>query len=159
MSSILMNPQGLSCDEELLRRAAETTLALFGPEEAVEMGITLADEEEIHRLNREFRNVDRATDVLSFPMIDYSKKHPHKDRNLVTGEVLLGDVVLCPAVAQRQGEAFGHGTQRELAYLTCHGTLHLLGYDHMEDGEKKEMRAAEKEIMRAMGLAVQGEEA
>jgi len=156
---ILINNNGLSCDEDLLRRAAETALSLFGPEEAVEVGITLADEEEIHRMNLEFRHVDRATDVLSFPLIDYSRKHPHRDRNLTTGEVLLGDLVLCPAVAQRQGEEFGHGTQRELAYLTCHGMLHLLGYDHMEEGEKKEMRAAEKEIMRAMGLAVQGEEA
>ncbi|WP_276881301.1 rRNA maturation RNase YbeY [Anaerococcus tetradius] len=105
-----------------------------------EVSITFVDREEIQRLNKEFRNIDRQTDVLSFPLDD--------DMNLPGEDIMLGDIVICMDVAKDQAREFGHSLRREIMYLTCHSTLHLLGYDHMEEDDKRKMRAREKEIMR-----------
>ena len=102
----------------------------------------LTNDEGIHRLNREYRDVDRPTDVLSFPM---------GDRDPRTGRYLLGDMVLNVDRARAQGEEFGHGAEHEISYLTVHSVLHLLGYDHVDEGEmKRAMREREKIIMRRL---------
>jgi probable rRNA maturation factor len=107
--------------------------------EKCEISVLLTDDEGIHAINREFRNVDRPTDVLSFPMGDTDPQ---------TGRLLLGDMVLNVNRAAAQGEEFGHGAAHEISYLTVHSVLHLLGYDHVDEGEmKKQMRGREKLIM------------
>ena len=112
----------------------------------VEVSLTLVDKDEIHALNRDYRGVDRPTDVLSFPM----------DDEIFPGEedvdLILGDIVICLDIAKAQAEEYGHSIVRELSYLICHSTLHLLGYDHMEEDEKAIMRGKEKEIMKNLGV-------
>ena len=115
------------------------------------VSVMLTDDDGIREVNREFRNVDSATDVLSFPM---NELVPGKfcadgcERDMDTGAVLLGDMMISVPHCEKQGEEFGHGYKREIMYLTVHSVLHLLGYDHVDEGEmKKQMRAREKEIM------------
>ena len=111
----------------------------------------LTDDEGIRRINREFRGLDRPTDVLSFPMNDLiaGQFDPAQcERDPESGEILLGDMVLSIPRCEEQGEEFGHGYNREVQYLTVHSVLHLLGYDHVDEGPmKKQMRAREKLIM------------
>ena len=115
------------------------------------VSVMLTDDEGIHKVNREFRNVDRPTDVLSFPMnelIPGAFDAEKCERDMDTGAVLLGDMIISIPRCAAQGEEFGHGYERELMYLTVHSVLHLLGYDHVDEGEmKRAMRAREKAIM------------
>ncbi len=116
-----------------------------------EVDITIVDDAEIHTLNRDYRNVDRPTDVLSFALDEGEEEEPM----LLDGpeEHLLGDIIISAETAQRQGEEFGHGLEREIVYLAVHGLLHLLGYDHMTDEDKKVMRAKEEEALREIRLS------
>ena len=114
--------------------------------ENVEVSLTFTDKEEIHMLNREYRNVDSVTDVLSFPQYESADDFPD------TGEIIMGDVVICVEKAVEQAEELGHSTERELVYLFTHSILHLMGYDHMEDDEKELMRGKEEAVMDAIGL-------
>lgn len=109
--------------------------------EYVEISLTLVDGEEIQELNRMYRNVDKVTDVLSFPQFDDLNELPEEE------EILLGDVVICRQRAEEQAEEFGHSVEREMVYLFVHSICHLLGYDHMEEEEKAEMRAKEESVM------------
>lgn len=109
--------------------------------EYVEISLTLVDGEEIKELNRMYRNVDKVTDVLSFPQFDDLNELPEEE------EILLGDVVICRQRAEEQAEEFGHSVEREMVYLFVHSICHLLGYDHMEEQEKAEMRAKEESVM------------
>jgi probable rRNA maturation factor len=127
-----------------------------------EVSITLVDNEEIRQLNSEFRGIDRATDVLSFPMLNYPAgrvfRECYQDNKFGPGDLdgdklLLGDTVLSLEKAQEQGFEFGHGFKREACYLTIHSVLHLLGYDHMENDEKKIMRLREEEILEKFDLS------
>ena len=102
--------------------------------------------EEIRNLNREYRDTDKVTDVLSFPQFDDLNEIPE------FGEICLGDVVICKDRALEQAEEFGHSFEREIIYLFTHSILHLLGYDHMEEDEKKEMRQREEEVMAHLGI-------
>ena len=111
-----------------------------------EISLSVVSEEEIHELNRNFRETDRVTDVLSFP------QYASLDEIGSQEVILLGDVVICDTVARRQAEQYGHSYEREFVYLFVHSVLHLLGYDHMEPEEKKEMRAKEEEVMSYIGL-------
>ncbi len=115
-------------------------------EEKCEISLSFVDEEKIRQLNRDFRSIDRVTDVLSFPIEDFF----NEDRRTLLKKpyLMLGDVVICLDVARRQAEELGHSFEREIMYLTCHSILHLLGYDHIEDTDKKIMRAKEKEVMK-----------
>ncbi len=108
-----------------------------------ELSISFVDNEEIRDLNRSYRNVDKETDVLSFPM---------DDDFMEDKLVLLGDIVISMEKALEQAGDLGHSVDREIAYLTAHSMLHLLGYDHIEDHDKKEMRAREKAIMKKLGI-------
>jgi probable rRNA maturation factor len=124
-----------------------------------EVSVVLTDNEGIHQLNRQFRNIDRPTDVLSFPMCEYD--HPADfDRleedaedcfNPETGELLLGDIVISVEKVKEQAAAYGHSEARELAFLTAHSMLHLFGYDHMEDDERLVMEKKQEEILQLKG--------
>lgn len=140
----------------LVRRAIEATLDYEQYENPCEVSVTFTDNEGIHELNQRFRGVDKPTDVLSFPLFDYDGTSGEPPVDEVAG--ILGDVVLSLEMAQKQGEEFGHGTVREVAFLTVHSMLHLLGYDH-ETGEADEadMRARQSAIMERMGLGVRGD--
>ncbi len=132
---------------EKMRQAASLCLERegIGPENA-ELSVTFVDKDEIKRLNAEYRGVDSATDVLSFPQYDSPDDFPDE------GEICLGDVVICREKMEEQAEEFGHSFEREILYLFTHSVLHLLGYDHETAGEKAEMRAREEEIMNEIGL-------
>ncbi len=115
------------------------------------ISVMLTDDEGIREVNREFRQIDRATDVLSFPLNDLEPGHFDAElceKDWDTGSVLLGDMMISIPRCEAQGEEFGHGFDREIQYLTVHSVLHLLGYDHVDEGEmKQQMRAREKTIM------------
>ena len=134
-----------------IKRAVNMALDAEGVAVPCIVSVMLTDDEGIHRVNREFRNVDRPTDVLSFPMNELTPGAFDADaceRDMDTGAVLLGDMMLSVPRCAAQGEELGHGYERELMYLTVHSVLHLLGYDHVDEGEmKRAMRAREKAIM------------
>ena len=122
--------------------------------------VRIVDDEAIRVLNREMRGIDKPTDVLSFPTVSYrpgktAKDHPKRLRreyDPALGYVNLGDCVLNIGRARQQAEEFGHSLRRELGYLTAHSAFHLMGYDHMEEEEKRIMRAMEKRAMQALQL-------
>ena len=135
----------------LIRRAVEETLAYEGVLDDCEVSVTLCDNEEIRELNKKFRNIDRATDVLSFPLFDDDGMDAHVEEL----DCMLGDIVLSLERARGQAEEFGHSFEREVAFLTVHSTLHLLGYDHETSPEEEaDMRRRQSEITDKMGLAV-----
>lgn len=127
---------------DLLNLVVEKSLEVLGMEDDYEVSISFVDNEEIKELNRDYRGVDSQTDVLSFPM----------DDDLLVPVPLLGDIIISVEKALEQSKDYGHSLERELAYLTAHSMLHLCGYDHMEDEEKKEMRDKEKAIMKKIGI-------
>ena len=137
--------------EKRLHDGLNAVAHLHGLDDMTEVDITIVDDEEIHTLNREYRNVDRPTDVLSFALDEGEEDEPE----LIDGpeEHLLGDIIISAETAQRQGEEFGHGLEREIVYLAVHGLLHLLGYDHMTEEDKKIMRAKEEEALREIRLS------
>ena len=144
---IIVIPEKL---EQLLSDGLNAVAKLHGLGEQEEVDITIVTDDEIHALNRDYRNVDRATDVLSFGL-DEDGGEPE----LVGGpEVhLLGDIIISAETAARQAEEFGHGLEREIVYLAVHGLLHLLGYDHMQEEDKAIMRAKEEEALREIKLS------
>ena len=111
-----------------------------------EISLTFVDMEEIQNLNREYRGIDSVTDVLSFPQFESKDEFPE------TGEIILGDVVVCTEKAMLQAEEFGHSPEREILYLFTHSLLHLMGYDHMEEDEKRIMRQTEEAVMNRIDL-------
>ncbi|WP_058990037.1 rRNA maturation RNase YbeY [Anaerococcus rubeinfantis] len=119
-------------------------------EKKCEISLSFVDEEKIRQLNKDFRSIDRVTDVLSFPIEDFF----NEDRKTLLEKpyLMLGDVVICLDVARKQAKYLGHSFEREIMYLTCHSILHLLGYDHIEENDKKIMRAKEKEVMKNLGV-------
>lgn len=142
--------------EDLSRTAAECVKA-EGIGKKVYAHLTITDHEEIHKINREYRGIDRATDVLSFPSTDCTpeKTLGHCEKKLLremdeTGYCFLGDIIISLPRAQEQAEEYGHSLKREMAYLTAHAMFHLMGYDHMEEEDKRRMRAMEE---KALGLA------
>lgn len=138
-----------------LKKAVKTALDAEGVTIPCEVDILLTDDEGIHAVNWEMRQVDRPTDVLSFPMFALAPgEHPtEEDADPETGIVPLGDMCISVERARAQGEEFGHGFTREICYLAVHSVLHLLGYDHMDEGEMKaRMRQHEEVIMSKLGL-------
>ncbi len=136
---------------ETMSKAADLCVQKEGlDEECCGVSVSFVSSEEIHELNREYRGVDRVTDVLSFPQ----QEDPDEIREMIDmiGACELGDVVICRERAQQQAEEFGHSFERELIYLFVHSILHLLGYDHMQEDEKAVMRAREEEIMDELGI-------
>jgi len=129
----------------LIESAVDTALAYM--QRTGSVGVLLTSEEEIQRLNREFRNTDRVTDVLSFPAWE-------GESIVVPPDGYLGDIAICMQRAAEQAELYGHSLDRELAFLAVHGSLHLMGYDHMVEAEELEMRGYQTAIMEKMGLKV-----
>ena len=130
--------------EEIIRNVVLSSLEYENCPYEAEVNVVLTDNEEIHKLNLEYRGIDRPTDVLSFPMLEYDTpsdfSHVEEDYedcfNPETGELMLGDIILSVDKVREQAESYGHSETRELAFLVAHSMLHLCGYDHMEDGER-----------------------
>ena len=138
--------------EEGLARLAQ---ALEGDDLSAEL--LLVSEEEIRQLNARERGVDSVTDVLSFPSMDGIKGQPilaeeHGEELNEDGNVFLGSIVICEKRAREQAQEYGHSFERELWYLAVHGILHCLGYDHMTEEEKREMREKEESVMQKLDL-------
>lgn len=136
----------------LLRRAVEATLDYEKFENDAQVSMTFTDNEGIRALNSQHRDIDKETDVLSFPLIDFEggEESPFNDP-----EMMLGDIVISLQKAREQAEEYGHSFERETAFLCVHSMLHLLGYDHVNGGEEEaDMRRRQTEILETMGLGV-----
>lgn len=121
----------------IVTKTVEKVLELENFDDDAEVSVSFVGDEEIQELNRDFRGVDSSTDVLSFPIDDEFK---------ICGNI-LGDVIINMKRVMKQAKEFGHSNERELSYLTCHSILHLLGYDHIDEDDKKIMREKEKNVM------------
>lgn len=139
-----------------IRKVIRTALAAQGVDLPCEVDVFVTDDAGIQELNREMRQIDRATDVLSFPALELQEGElpEESDTDIATGLVPLGDMAISMEHVKAQAKEYGHSNRRELAYLVTHSVLHLLGYDHMDEGEQKaRMRAREEAIMDELGLA------
>lgn len=145
--------------EELATKVIEAALDYEECPYEVEVNLLLTMNDEIQEMNQNFRQIDRATDVLSFPMIDYAEAgnfefledvmdafHPE------SGELMLGDIVISKEKVISQAEEYGHSVEREYSFLIAHSMLHLFGYDHMEEDERIVMEAKQKEIMEELQI-------
>lgn len=136
----------------LLRRAVEATLDYENFENDAQVSITFTDNEGIRVLNSQYRDIDKETDVLSFPLIDFESG---EDLPIDDPEMMLGDIVISLERAREQAEEYGHSFERETAFLCVHSMLHLLGYDHVNGGEEEaDMRRRQTEILESLGLGV-----
>lgn len=148
----------LSC-EEIANDVVEAALDYVNCPYEAEVNLLLTMNEEIHQMNLNFREIDRPTDVLSFPMVEYETAgdfdflenadeyfHPE------SGELMLGDIVISKEKVLSQAEEYGHSVTREYAFLIAHSMLHLFGYDHMEDAERVEMERMQKEILEGLKI-------
>jgi probable rRNA maturation factor len=148
-TTISFEPETLTVDEKIfeeIMRAADVVGEIYGVENS-ELSITLTDDEHIHALNKKFRGVDRATDVLSFAFRE-------SDEPEVIGAEfeVLGDVIISLERAKAQAEEFRHSFLREIIFLEVHGLLHLLGYDHIADDERQEMETEQRFIMERLKI-------
>ena len=144
---------------ELLERVIPAALDAEGVTVPCEVDVLFTDDAGIHEINLEQRGVDRPTDVLSFPMFELTPgdKPSAEDADPATGLVPLGDMVLSLERAREQAAEYGHSVEREAAYLAVHSVLHLLGYDHMDEGPMKaQMREREEAILGALGITREG---
>ena len=151
MEVIISNePEELAFPAEIaanVRAAAEKVGELYGLADA-ELSVTLTDNAHIHAMNREYRHIDRPTDVLSFALNE-------SEEPAVTGGPavnVLGDIIISVERANEQAAEYGHSLRREVAFLTVHGMLHLLGYDHMEEADRLEMEKEQKYAMEQLGI-------
>lgn len=146
-------PQGL---EDGLRRVITAALAAEGVALPCEISVLLTDDAGIRRINADMRNIDRATDVLSFPMFDLTPGQPPEDEEDLDPETELcplGDMCISLERAAAQAREFGHSLEREVSYLAVHSVLHLLGYDHLDEGPmKRQMREREEAILNGLGI-------
>lgn len=135
----------------LIRKACNATLKNEGFEDSAEVDVTLVNDEMIQQINKEHRNIDSSTDVLSFPL----GENGVYDTDPENGAKMLGDIVISVEHAIAQADLYGHGLEREIAFLTVHSMLHLLGYDHVNGGlERTIMREKEENILDMLGLAI-----
>lgn len=146
----------LNCEEEDFSALAAAFENEFESDTDLSAEIIIVDESEIQRLNREMRGIDAVTDVLSFPSLDgifgvkIEKKNFPADLD-EQGNLFIGSIAICKKRAEEQAEEYGHGIHREISYLAVHGVCHLLGYDHIEDDDKKIMREKEERVLEKMG--------
>ena len=133
-----------------VEKVAYETLVYDEFDTECEVSLSFVSDEEIQEINKNFRDMDKATDVLSFPQIDYDV-----DEVVMTnekGEIVLGDIIISVDTAKRQAEEYGHSLKREICFLTVHSMLHLLGYDHMTEEEEAEMFGKQKDILEKSGI-------
>lgn len=146
--------------KEFAQRVVDYCLEYMQFPYEAEVNLTLTDNEGIHAINKEFRQIDRPTDVLSFPMLNYNTPgdfaflddEESDDFNPDTGEALLGDIIISVDKVVEQAENFGHSVEREYAFLIVHSMLHLFGFDHMQEDEAKVMVEKQKEILNQMNI-------
>ncbi|MBQ9355178.1 MAG: rRNA maturation RNase YbeY [Clostridia bacterium] len=136
----------------LVKKACRAVLHEENFNDNAEIELTFVDDEQIKELNKEYRNIDKSTDVLSFPL----GENGIYDKNPENGFYMLGDIVISVDHAEKQADLYGHGIEREVAFLTVHSMLHLLGYDHVDGGEQQRiMRQKEETVLEKMGLSVE----
>ncbi len=145
---------------EIAQRVIDGAIDFMECPYEVYVGLTVTDNEEIHRLNREHRQIDRPTDVLSFPMIDFETpgefewlEEEDDCFDPESGELVLGDIVISADKVLEQAEAYGHSVTREYAFLITHSILHLLGYDHMTKSDAARMEQIQKDILETLHIA------
>ena len=152
---------GLGLDvEQEARSIVEFTLDELKCPWECEINLTLTDNEGIRKLNKEFRNIDSATDVLSFPLVDYEtpadfegvEEHAEDYFNPDTGELMLGDIVISTEKVLEQAKEYGHSVRREFCFLIVHSLLHLSGYDHIEEADRLIMEPLQKQILDNAGI-------
>ena len=137
----------------LIRRCCHAVLQLEDFPDSAEISVSFVDNDQIREMNRQYREKDSVTDVLSFPM----GEEGHYDVNHETGAKILGDIVISVPKAMEQAKTYGHTFEREIGFLTAHSMLHLLGYDHEEGGMARvRMREKEERVMRELGLPASG---
>lgn len=145
--------------EEIIEQVVLESLDYENCPYEAEVNVVLTDDRQIREVNKEFRDIDKATDVLSFPMIDYEapSEFDHLEEaaedyfNPETGELMLGDIMVSVDKVEEQALKYGHSTARELAFLVAHSMLHLCGYDHMEEEERLVMEKKQNEILERRG--------
>ncbi|MBD8934854.1 MAG: rRNA maturation RNase YbeY [Anaeroglobus sp.] len=139
--------------ENIIESVCKEGAHIYGLDEDAELSVVLCDNAYIHELNKTYRNIDRPTDVLSFALNEGEEEgYDGPDTKL------LGDIVISLDKTREQADEYGHSFERELAYLTVHGMLHILGYDHMTDEDKTEMRKEEEFVLHRLGFVREGEE-
>ena len=162
MNISIENESGLNYPEEfnqIISRIVNASVDFLKCPYECQVAVTLVNDEQIHEINLENRNIDRATDVLSFPMMDFDQPN---DLSLVeanpqdyfdpeSGELLMGDIVISLEHVSAQAKEYNHSERREIAFLTAHSCLHLFGYDHMTDEERLEMEKLQEEILQKEG--------
>ena len=159
MNSVIEIDGEISDDLKFIAEKVALDVIFFmkQPDE-LEVAISFVSEDEIKRINNEFRNIDKVTDVLSFPLIDNPEKKKINKQNFPydvdfdSEEICLGDILICKQVATAQAQEYGHSYDREVCYLLVHGIFHLLGYDHMEEDEKAEMRKREEQVLQKFNI-------
>ena len=159
MAEIILenNQDKLPIDDGIRDTVKEVILKTLDEEDcdfSAEVSVTIVDKEEIREINRQERNIDSVTDVLSFPMLEFDENGEiiNSDFDMDGENLMLGDIVICAERAAEQAEEYGHSFRREMAFLTVHSMLHLLGYDHMEADEEKAMFARQEEILSLLGI-------
>lgn len=158
MTLLFENECGAEFDfdmEAICNQCIETVLDTLECPYECEVSVLITDEPGIHEMNKEFRNVDAPTDVLSFPMMNY--EHPGEFESetflesmsvsMDTEELVVGDIVICQDIVKRQAKEYDHTCLREFSFLIVHSLLHLCGFDHMEEDEREEMENKQREIM------------
>lgn len=150
--------------EKIIRAVVEKSLDYEKCPYEAEVNVTLTDNAAIREVNKEYRQIDSATDVLSFPMIEYGipadfealeevmESTPEDYFNPDTGELMLGDIMISVEKVEEQADKYGHSKERELAFLTAHSMMHLFGYDHMEKEEAEVMEAKQREVLALLGI-------
>ncbi len=153
MTLLTDNRTDWNFDENFLKivtKAAEESLKYENFDPNCEISLSFVTNSEIHKINKQFRNIDRETDVLSFPQLTFEEGEiPEKNEN---GEIILGDIIISVEKAKAQAEEYGHSLEREIAFLTAHSMLHLMGYDHMTEEDEKEMFGRQRAIMDNIGI-------
>ena len=137
MDVLFENNTNEEINYKLIEKVISEALRYEGVNDNTEVSVTIVDNEEIRKINNKFRNIDRATDVLSFPLIDFDNESLPDDGS----KIYLGDIIISIERAKEQAKEYGHSIDREIGFLTAHSMLHLLGYDHIVPEEEKEMFA------------------
>ena len=139
----------------LIRKTIELCMKSEKLDKDYEVSVTIVDDEEIRTINKEHRDIDKSTDVLSFPMVEFINGElisDEGDYDMDLDELMLGDIIISAETAKRQSIEYGHSLDREIAFLTAHSCFHLLGYDHMEEAEERTMISKQEAILKEMGL-------
>ena len=147
--------------EEAAKSIIDQALDYLNCPYEVQLNLTLTDNEGIHAINKEYRQIDRPTDVLSFPLVDYPEPNVFPESieddaedyfDLDTGELMLGDIIISVEKCKEQAKEYGHSELREYSFLIVHSMLHLFGYDHMEDDERTVMEEKQRDILDKAGI-------